>query len=213
MCLRVSEISIREWDHPSYKRFLQADGEVGIAIGEDGRDTIGLHAEVLAHAIQSYCKQTVHSERLKDIDPLEIDAETFHGTWFDGNNGLLVHKGTVTTKDDRNVFDPYFVDVADYKSLSSGLPELWQPGGFAYAFCNPPYGLRITRSETQELYTSITSELLSGQDVRIYNWHQRELIDAVPELAIGTEWWGVFAFTIFIPASSRIFGIVASTSD
>ncbi|WP_299150696.1 hypothetical protein [uncultured Tateyamaria sp.] len=207
------KLSIRGWDNPSYQRFVQADGEVGIALGENSEDTISHHAAVLAYAIRSYGIGDVDQERLRIVDPFEVDIQTFHGSWFDCDKGQLISKGVVTTKAGFSTVDPYFVDIVDYSSRSSNVPNLWHPGGFAYAFCDPPYGLRIERSETQKLYTAITSQLIPDKDVKIYNWHCKKLLEAVPELGSGTEWWGVFAFTIFVPKSGRIFGIVASTTD
>lgn len=206
-------LSIREWDDPSYQHFVQADGEVGIAIGENGEDTLGHHAAVLAHAIRSYCVGDVDHDRLQKVDPFEIDIQTFHGSWFDCEKGLLVHNGVVTTKAGVSAVSPYFVDITDYSSMSSNVPELWHPGGFAYAFCHPPYRLRNKRSETQKLYSSITSQLVPNQDVKIYNWHRKELLEAAPQVGAGTEWWGVFAFTIFDPTTFRIFGLIASSTD
>lgn len=205
--------SIRDWDDPSYQRFVQAGGEVGIAIGENGEDTISHHAAVLAHAIRSYCIGDVDQERLQITTPFEIDIQTFHGSWFDCDKGLLVHKGLVTTKAGFSITDPYFVDIKDCSSRSSHIPELWQSGGFAFAFCDPPYSLETEWLETQRLYTAITSRLISEKDVKIYNWHRESLLEAVPGLDAGTEWWGVFAFTIFVPQSRRIFGMVASATD
>ncbi|SFK53452.1 hypothetical protein [Shimia haliotis] len=186
---------------------------MGIAIGENGQDTIDHHTAVLAHAIRNYCVGDVDHDRLQKLDPFEVDIQTFHGPWFDCEKGLLVNKGRVTTKAGISTVDPYFVDIADYSFRSSNGPELWQPGGFAYAFCDPPYGLRTERSVTQNLYIAITSQLIPNQDVKIYNWHRKELLEAVPQLRDGTEWWGVFALTIFVPTSCRLFGLIASSTD
>lgn len=205
--------NIREWDDPSYQRFLLADGEIGISIGTNAENTLDGHAAVLGHAIRSYCIGELDHHRLLSVNPFRIDCRTFHGPWFDCEKGLLIHKGMVTTKQGVSTADPNFVDVQDYASKSSELPNLWHPGGFAYAFCDPPYSLRIERLEVQKLYTAITSQVAPRNDATIYNWHQKEILEVAPQLQSGTEWWGVFAFTTFVPASSCIYGMVAAASD
>jgi len=213
MSCKKSNLLIREWDDPSYLRFLEADGEVAISICENGEDVLKHHSTVLAHAIQNCAIGNVDQDGLQQVYPLEIDIPTFHGSWFDCEKGLLINKGMVTTKTGVSTIDPYFIDITDYSSRSSNAPDLWQLGGFAFAFCDPPYGLRTQRHETQKLYTEITSQLVPKHDVKIYNWHRKELLEAVPQLGAGTEWWGVFAFTIFVPSSGCIFGLVASSTD
>lgn len=213
MTCQISDLLIREWDDPSYLRFLEADGELVISICENSEDSLEHHSAVLAHAIQNCAFGNVDQDSLRRVNPLEIDIPTFHGTWFDCEKGLLVNKGMVTTKAGVSTVDPYFVDIIDYSSRSSTAPNLWEPGGFAYAFCDPPYGLRTQRHETQRLYSEITSFLIPNHSVKIYNWHQKELLEAVPQFGAGTEWWGVFAFTIFLPFSCRMFGVVASSTD
>lgn len=125
--------------------------------------------------------------RLSRIAPVEIDELTFHGPWFDYKKQLLVASGDV--------------------------PDIWDLGGFAFAFCRPPYGLRMTREQIQTTYLSLISNIAPRKQVKILSWQRESILQAAPWLKIGAEWWGVFAFSTYVKSTARSYGVVAATTD
>jgi hypothetical protein len=92
------------------------------------------------------------------------------------------------------------------------------PGGYAYAFSDPPYTLydwrrshRISEVEATELFHEINRELPGGisSDSIVFQWPDdwSNFFDA------GKEWWGSFLWTVANPGSPRICAIAASTTD
>ena len=47
----------------------------------------------------------------------------------------------------------------------------------------------------------------------ILDWSHPRLPDASPYFAAGMEWWGVFLFTVHVPALGRLTGIAGSATD
>jgi hypothetical protein len=90
--------------------------------------------------------------------------------------------------------------------------------GYAYAFCDPPYGLsdmqvprRLETSEVSDLFESINRELLGGitsQSI-IYQWP----VDWSNYFDAGQEWWGSFLWTFANPGFGRLIVLAASSTD
>jgi hypothetical protein len=196
------------WDLKEYRQFLSADGEVEIAVCENTEDRPEAHHAALAAAIGE-----VAPEALAILSPQEIDETAFHGDWYDLADGQLVHDGSVNVMgvDQQR---PKFRDIpTKIRHGSSQVPALWKPGGFAYAFSNPPYGLRLAPGEIQDLYRAVVALLAPVGRVRCLSWHSPELLKIAPQLTPGTEWWGVFALTTYNRVSRQVFGIAASATD
>ena len=88
-----------------------------------------------------------------------------------------------------------------------------EPGGFAFAFCDPPYPLSMGPSETQACYLEITSEIAPPGACRILSWQQEEILPAARWLELGSDWWGDCVFSIYNRKTGQLFGIAASTTD
>jgi hypothetical protein len=83
--------------------------------------------------------------------------------------------------------------------------------GYAYAFFDPPYNLRCGDTEAAQLFCELTDVLFAGfpDSLIVYEWSTgcSNYFDA------GREWWGTFFWTVEVPASDRLIGIAASTTD
>ena len=87
-------------------------------------------------------------------------------------------------------------------------------GQFAYAFSNPPYGLRARGSEVQALFEEIRDFILPPDErSEILDWTSPRLPEVSAYFSMGIDWWGVFLFTIHVPATGRLTAIAGSTTD
>jgi hypothetical protein len=92
------------------------------------------------------------------------------------------------------------------------------PGGYAYAFSDPPYTLhdyankrRVTEDEATELFHAINREVLGGLTPGsiIFQWPD----DWSNYFESGQEWWGSFLWTLANPGQGRVAVVAASTTD
>jgi hypothetical protein len=92
------------------------------------------------------------------------------------------------------------------------------PGGYAFAFSDPPYTLfdhannrRILEDEGSELFHSINKEVLGriSPDSVIFHWPD----DWSNYFESGQEWWGSFLWTFANPGVNGIIALGASTTD
>jgi hypothetical protein len=204
----MNMLAAQLWESTEYRQFLSAHGQVQISVCNNTEDRVEAHCIALAVAIGD-----IKPEALAALSPTEIDEATFHGDWYDLAVGQLVHNGTVNVDGITHQM-PQFRDIPPKVRSSSGhIPPLWTPGGFAYAFANPPYGLNLSPSEIQILYAGIIARMAPRGKTRCLSWHSEEILTIAPQLDLGTEWWGVFAMTIYNRATQQVFGIAASTTD
>lgn len=170
----------------AFARYHDIGGALDFAIfdGADGDDN-----SMLA-AISSLIPD-LDQEMLRVSGFREVDQQTFFGGWYDLATGELQPPPS-----------SYFIEDA-----GSG-------GDFARAFSHPPYGLRAPHDEVQGLLNQILGVILpEGQERRILDWSGSELAVASPYFELGMEWWGVFLFTIHMPALRRVTVIAGSTTD
>ena len=155
-------------------------------------------------------------EVLKSLGHRRIDLQTFYGDWYDADDDTLQRLGHFRTQDGRELVDPKPKDLRRVKIVggSSPVPEAGAGGQFAYAFSRTPYGLTAKSSRVQELFRVIRDVILPpGQEHLILDWSHPRLPEASPVFELGMEWWGVFLFTIHVPAWQQLTVIVGSTSD
>lgn len=83
--------------------------------------------------------------------------------------------------------------------------------GFAYAFSDPPYPIRLSARELGELFEEIKVTMLGGitDGSVIYQWPT----DWSTYFDAGREWWGSFLWSLARPATNSIAVIAASTTD
>lgn len=188
-------------------QYQDLGGALTIKLFEDASADRQDHARALAAAIG-----TTDADDLARLAPHEIDEATFHGAWFDTAAQRLVQRGVWEDQNGRRQQDPWFSDH-NWVSGSNTLPALWDPGNFAFAFCHPPNGLGADSREIERLYLDVCAILLPAGPKQILNWHGPDLVRIAPDLEEGTEWWGVFAFTIHCAEQNRIAAIAGAATD
>jgi len=139
--------------------------------------------------IQKFFSLTIDHRRAASLVGTRISREEFLGPRYDAGQDSLV--------------------------IPSGGPI---PGGYAYAFSDPPYSLydygdrrRVSEAEATELFHAINQEVLGGITAEpiIFQWP-----DAWSNyFEKGKEWWGSFLWTFANPGAGRIVVLAASTTD
>jgi hypothetical protein len=172
----------------AFKRFAGMGGAVDFVVFEEAD---GSEADCLAAipaALQP--RTTLHIETLRQLGCRRIDERTFFGNRYDANSGRL--------------------DWADRGNRQ--LPVPGSGGQFAYAFCDPPYGLNAKAHVVQAVFDDIKSFLLPPGS-QILDWSHPALPGVSDYFDAGAEWWGMFLFTIHAPELRRLSVIAASTTD
>jgi hypothetical protein len=152
-----------------------------------------------------------------------LTRQAFLGSWADAGTGVLRRRGDFTTARGRTLVDPSYEELNQLSlagdSIVSGaapIPDLWEGGQFAFAFSQPPYGLyRGTPGQIQEVFTAVFDLILPpDQSIEIRDWGSPGLPDLCPDYFLpGTEWWGVFLFTLYAPQEKKVTVVVGSATD
>lgn len=199
---------------PAFERFETMMGVLDFAVFEDaagGReDVLSAIPQALRHA------RTFDAEKLRLLGGRLISENTFFGDWYDFESGRLLKRGHYRTAAGSALVNPPLssLDGVRIMSGSSDCPEPGSGGQFAYAFSNPPYSLAAEPSEVQAVFQAIRDFILPpGQRGEIVDWSNARLPEVSDYFADGTEWWGVFLFSIFIPSMRRLTIIAGSATD
>jgi hypothetical protein len=158
----------------------------------------------------------LNRDRLRAISCRSVDDETFFGEWYDADKKVLIKRGAWRTDDGRSLTNPLLTDLEGLRIVGGGVetPRLGAGGQFAYAFSNPPYGLRATPREVQRVFDEVRHYLLPPNTAHeILDWSDPRLADAAEYFEAGMEWWGVFLFVVFVPDYRRLVVVAASTTD
>lgn len=145
-----------------------------------------------------------------------IDRRAFLGAWYDEERRGLVKVGRWKTAGGRALSDPLLRDLGEDRVVSGGGP-LPHPGasfGYAYAFSAPPYPLRAAPAEIDALFHRVLPSFMpSHAAAEIYDWTAPALNAVSPYFAPGAEWWGMFLYSVALPAEERLCVIMASSTD
>ena len=167
-------------------------------------------------AVSAICEALpgANPDALKEIGPWEIDDARLYGRWFE--DGSLLKIGC--KNESGELINPRLRDLGDQLLLAvpSGgpIPHPGSGGEFAYAFSDPPYGLRARAQEVQDLFDEIRDFIMPpGTAHRILDWTSADLPKVHSYFEAGMEWWGVFLFTIYAPACRRLTVILGSATD
>jgi hypothetical protein len=204
--MRVVENLPRE-----FERFRQIGGALHFAVYEDAAED---ETEALV-AIGSTIPD-LDTDTLKSLGCKRIDKRSFFGDWYDAGTDSVLRIGEFTLSDGTKLINPRLKDLEgmDIRSGGSPLPEAGAGGQFAYAFSWTPYGLRAGPVEVQELFTAVRKFVLPPNlEHHILDWTSPRLPEVSKLFAAGMEWWGVFLFTVHVPAIRRLTVIAGSTSD
>lgn len=170
-------------------------------------------AKVLA---QEYGLGRIEPEVLPSLPRKRIDRRTFFGDWYDMARDVLIYRGNGIVDDGRELHDPTYDELgrSAIKLWRGYCPNVGTGGNYAYAFSQPPYAGQMARLEVQDMFRRINAFILpeDGGEI-ITDFSSTDLDDFCEHFESGMAYWGVFLFTIFIPATRRLIVISASTSN
>jgi hypothetical protein len=199
---------------PAFKRFHRIGGVLTFAVFEDSEGGEEEIVEAMPLALPH--SKRFNPERLRALGCRRINERALFGDWYDRGSGRLLRLGDYDTGDGRKLKDPKLVDL-DRESLMSGaapIPEAGAGGQLAYAFSHPPYSLRARGSEVQALFDEIRGFILPPPHwSEILDWTSPSLAEVSDYFDPGMQWWGVFLFSIHVPALRRLTIVAGSTSD
>ena len=159
--------------------------------------------------------------RLAALIPRILTRERFLGDWVDARSGQnLVFNGDYRLSDGRTLHRPSYEALQRTHEqgaafAGSGFCSPTGDGQFGYAFAQPPYGLRADFAAIQKAFDAVCAVVLpSWTDCSFLDWDVSGHPGIFPDLFdAGMEWWGVFQFTVHVPAERRLTVIVGSASD
>ena len=199
---------------PPFKRYQKMLGALDFAMFED---TGGTEEDILSAMSQVFSgARRFDAERLRALGCRRLRERPFFGEWYDLESGMLLKLGTYTTADGTKLHNPKLTKLDRMKIMSGAAPcpEAGAGGEFAYAFSNPPYGLHGRPSEVQSVFEEIRDLILPPMHMsEICDWTSPKLPEVSDYFEAGMEWWGVFLFSIHIPALQKLTIIAGSTSD
>ena len=199
---------------PQFRLFEKKGGVLEFAVFEDcdgGDEEI---FEGIVSAIPS--RYEIESEVLRGQGYRKISERKFFGDWYDFERGDLLKKGHHTTVRGGTMIDPPLrkLDKVRFESGGASLPDIGGSGQFAYAFSHPPYGLSGYPSEIQTVFEQIRDYILPPEEMSIiYDWSNPQLPKVSKFFEAGSEWWGMFLFSIYVPEMRKLTIIAGSTSD
>jgi hypothetical protein len=196
---------------PSFKRFRRMGGVLEFAIFEGSTAS---EEEVFA-GIEELLPG-FDAAKLRFLGSRKIKERRFLGEWHDPATGNLIKRGSYTLFDGTELLDPPLkkLDRARIASGASGIPGAGDGGDFAYAFTCPPYGLHARPSEVQAVFDDILEFIMPrSEPVEILDWTSPRLPEVSPYFEPGIDWWGVFLFSLYVPALHRLTIVAGSATD
>lgn len=194
-----------------FKSYRRIGGVLKFVVFDEAEGDEASLLEAISAAVPN-----IDIEVLKSLGRRRIDKRTFYGDWYNADADALLRLGSHTTGDGRELVDPKLTDLERARVIYSAAPcpDAGAGGQFAFAFFNTPYGLRAPPWRIEELFHTIRDVILPpGQEQVILDWSHPRLPEASPYFAAGMEFWGVFLFTIHVPAWEQLTVIAGSTSD
>ena len=139
----------------------------------------------------------------------QLSRAEFLGSRYDlRRNGLIVHGGKEPFLNEFLFYldNAKSENVIPFSQIDNGIGT-----GYAYAFSDPPYQLRLLAKDKGRIFATINSNLLGGIDDTsvIYEWPT----DWTDYFDAGKEWWGSFLWSFANHALSRVVIIAASATD
>ena len=199
-------------------------GVLSFAIFDECPDVDSSLRKAIGVTIEDIMGQgSVMRDRLEALTWRPLTRQAFLGPWADAETGVLRMCGDYTTSRGRKLVDPSYEELEALRlaghtiaSGGVGIPDLWEGGQFAFAFSDPPYGLYGgTPGEVQSVFTDMLNLILPRDrllDIR--DWGSPDLPDMCPDYFLpGTEWWGVFLFTIHDRRHGTVTVIAGSSTD
>jgi hypothetical protein len=198
----------------AFERYEEMLGVLDFAVVEGANGDEEEILSTIPHALQPAF--TFNAAKLRSLGYKRISERTFFGDWYALESGKLLKLGDYRTADGSKLQNPKLESLDSVKILSgaSTCPDPGSGGNFAYAFSNPPYGLNAQGSDVQTVFEEIRDFILPpALQCEICDWSSPRLPEVSDYFADGMEWWGVFLFSVYIPALSRLTVVAGSTTD
>ncbi|QZH76437.1 MAG: hypothetical protein JY451_07870 [Erythrobacter sp.] len=198
----------------AFNRYRKIGGVLDFAVFEGTKGTDEEVLKAIPHALQR--SKHFNQNKLRSLGYRRIKERKFFGEWYDFDSRQLLKRGSWRTAGGTELQDPTLKVLDQYKIVSGAAPcpEIGLGGQFAYAFSSPPYNLHDRPGKVQELFDAITDFILPPSlqsDIR--DWSSPQMLEVSDYFAAGMGWWGVFLFSIHIPAIERLTIIAGSTTD
>ena len=209
----------RETLPPAFARFEEIGGELEFTIFDDADGDDEAVLRVIAQVLDDPNDDPVNIDLLRDRGYRRVDLAGFLGDCCDAETGTLIARGSHTLRSGGQLINPTLVMIDGIDEISSsggGIGEAGAEDGekFAYAFTKPPYSLKASGAEIQQLFDAVMREILPpDHSAEIYDWISPDLPEISGIFYAGMEWWGVFLFTIYIPDLRQLTVIVGSATD
>lgn len=203
--------------------FLETQDEMQITAEKVHHQAVVLAMDLVRARVDAWAEKTASEESIPrskifqvQVDPRKqevmkgrrIDEREFLGSRYHHvRNGLIV-RGESPLQNEfffhQDRFEPK--NILGRGTIDNGIGT-----GYAYAFSDPPYGIRLRSKEIAALFTKVNNYLLGGISKQsiIFKWPT----DWSNYFDAGHEWWGSFLWSFANPGDSRIIVILASSTD
>lgn len=199
---------------PVFKRYKKMWGVLDFAVFEEAT---GSEEEIVSAIREALpLKSSFDAQALRALGSRPIRERAFFGDWYEHETGNLIKVGGFRTASGEELENPVLkkLDRVAITSSASPAPDTRGGGQFAYAFSTAPYGLHGRPSEVQAVFEEIRDFILPpGDPCHIRDWSSADLGRVSDYFDAGLEWWGVFLFSIHVPALQRLTVIAGSTTD
>ena len=201
----------------AFSRYREIGGVLEFGVFEQAK---GSDEEVITALASILETDDPHSwfrgEELLSLGSRSMSREALLGDWYDASSRQLVKVGTWQSKDGAIYDDPILTELEGVaiKSGGSPVPKLASGGQLAFAFLEPPYTLLAKPAEIQHIFDEILGVILPmDEPATVLDWSSADLPKVADFFEPGLEWWGVFLFSVFLPASGRLTVVAGSASD
>ncbi|HHO54838.1 MAG TPA: hypothetical protein ENK21_00455 [Trueperaceae bacterium] len=220
------------------KELLQEIDSAGVEVNyflarkeADDRDEYSSHMktalltlEKVKNDIDTYFERLLLDEKYRnnkreDFYQIQIDPSKLYGTRIGLREFLgryyCFERHKATIRGESSEFLNSYFWAGDTETTDNVVDLDKQFGdmdnGYAYAFFEPPYGIRGSAKEKEALFHRLERQFFGKFDVKaqIWNWSD-ECSNYFEE---GNEWWGAYFYTYSLRDSDTILGVVASATD
>lgn len=207
-----------------FSRYRQLGGVLDFAMFGECPGSDSSLREAIGTTVEEIMGQgTIVRDHLEVLPWRALTRDVFLGCWADAGTGMLRRRGNYTTSRGRKLIDPWYEQLETLwragdriASGGSDIPDPWVEGNFAYAFSQPPYGMYGgTPGEVQAVFAAVLDVILPrDRAIEIRDWGSPGLPDVCPAYFLpGTEWWGVFLFSLYDTQNRNVTVIAGSTTD
>ena len=208
--LRLRDLS----GEPAFKAYYHMGGVVQFSVYYTAADGDDAARAAISQTLTKI--GPVNTVEFAALSGRPISEAGLWGDAYDPADGSLIRRGDFRLLDGRRLIDPKLSALKGAIEVSavSSLEAPGTGGQLAQAFIDPPYGLSASPDKIQAAFDGIKAVILpAGCDSVILDWTTPRLEKVSSFFAAGMEWWGVYLFTVSVPARQQITVIAASATD